>query len=144
MKNWGQQRKELDTHNIWHEEQLQRAKGSKIPLQREFSEGLRIWHPNTDLDDKKKKKQVFKRLYKRASQVQELLVRSRAGIQSPSLDSNQRGPPHSKLPIESVLGPSPAVTYFMVFLKVFGHILWSRCVPLSHSTCTANDSSNMD
>ena len=92
----------------------------------------------------KKKKQVFKRLYKRASQVQELLVRSRAGIQSPSLDSNQRGPPHSKLPIESVLGPSPAVTYFMVFLKVFGHILWSRCDPLSHSTCTANDSSNMD
>ena len=60
MKNWGQQRKELDTHNIWHEEQLQRAKGSKIPLQREFSEGLRIWHPNTDLDDKKKKSRSSK------------------------------------------------------------------------------------
>lgn len=34
---------------------------------------------------KKKKKQLFKRLYKRASQVQGLLVRSRAGIQSPPL-----------------------------------------------------------
>lgn len=75
VKNWGQQRKKRTRHQqhlTWRA--IAAGKGSTISLwQREFSKGSRGYdiQAQTWMIKKKKKQQLFKRLYKRASQAQD-------------------------------------------------------------------------